>query len=165
MKYTWSCDMRTGNWGHGKPQAVPTVSSYTVVTLLAYLWYVITYSSLQFINQEMRFCWVLLMILLNCNCTIQYSLRWIYCLKSLKVFGYLQNAKSEFEVAKSLPRTVFLLAKINLWHVVLINICRVDREKSVSAILRSSIFTSISHVNTFSSNFRDISPLHLSLWM
>ena len=23
--------MRTGNWGHGKPQAVPTVSSYTVV--------------------------------------------------------------------------------------------------------------------------------------
>ena len=26
--------MRTGNWGHGKPQAVPTVSSYTVVTAL-----------------------------------------------------------------------------------------------------------------------------------
>ena len=23
--------MRTGNWGHGKPQAVPTVCSYTVV--------------------------------------------------------------------------------------------------------------------------------------
>ena len=23
--------MRTGNWGHGKAQAVPTVSSYTVM--------------------------------------------------------------------------------------------------------------------------------------
>ena len=29
------CEMRTGNWGHGKPQAVPTVSSYTVA--IAYL--------------------------------------------------------------------------------------------------------------------------------
>ena len=25
--------MHTGNWGHGKPQAVPTVSSYTVVPM------------------------------------------------------------------------------------------------------------------------------------
>ena len=29
--------MRTGNWGHGKPQAVPTVSSYTVALLAAVL--------------------------------------------------------------------------------------------------------------------------------
>ena len=28
--YPVYCDMSTGNWGHGKPQAVPTVSSYTV---------------------------------------------------------------------------------------------------------------------------------------
>ena len=28
--------MRTGNWGHGKPQAVPTVSSYTVVWTARY---------------------------------------------------------------------------------------------------------------------------------
>ena len=28
------CDMRTGNWGHGKPQAVPTVSSYTVIRVM-----------------------------------------------------------------------------------------------------------------------------------
>ena len=31
------CDMRTGNWGHGKPQAVPTVCSYTVMGLTALL--------------------------------------------------------------------------------------------------------------------------------
>ena len=28
--YPVFCDMCTGNWGHGKTQAVPTVSSYTV---------------------------------------------------------------------------------------------------------------------------------------
>ena len=31
--YPLFCDMHTGNWCHGKPQAVPTVCSYTVVGL------------------------------------------------------------------------------------------------------------------------------------
>ena len=30
--YPLFCDMRIGNWVHGKTQAVPAVSSYTVLT-------------------------------------------------------------------------------------------------------------------------------------
>ena len=55
------CDMRTGNWGHGKSQAVPTVSSYTVlVHHLCYLFQVgqwdvlVTSGHLLFANKIIR---------------------------------------------------------------------------------------------------------------